>query len=41
MPLAGAWVYTGPRWVTTMGSLPLKAGYRLVTTRTCQAPPGP
>ena len=26
IPLAGAWVYTGPRWVTTMGSLPLNAG---------------
>ena len=40
MPLAGAWVCTGPRWVTTMGSLPLKAGYRLVTTLTCQGPSG-
>ena len=40
-PLAGAWVNTGPRWVTTIGAVPSKAGYKLGTTRTSHWPPGP
>src|SRR3954454_16284708 len=41
MPLPGAWVNAGPRWETTIGASPEKAGNRLGTTRTCQLPPGP
>ena len=41
MPPALAWVKIGPRLVTTKGSLPSKAGYRLGTTRTSHLPSGP
>ena len=41
IPLAGAWVNTGPRVVTAIGSSPAKAGYRFGTTRTSQLPFGP
>ena len=41
MPLAGAWVKTGPSVVTAIGSSPANAGYRFGTTRTSHPPFGP
>ena len=41
LPLAGAWLNTGPRLRTVIGSDPEKAGKRFGTMRICHSPPSP